>query len=164
MIIYLKNKHTLIVEKYKFRCSIGKKGLSRNKVEGDKKTPIGLYELGSVYYREDKIKLPKIKIRSIKIKPQMGWCDDINFPKKYNKPVKINQNVRHEKLYRKDKKYDVLIPIKYNSKKIIVGKGSCIFIHLTSNYKSTAGCIALKKKDFFIMLKLINKNTKIKII
>ena len=36
-----------------------------------------------------------------------------------------------------------------------------IFIHLTNNYKPTAGCIALKKKDFLIMLKLINKNSKI---
>ena len=42
-------------------------------------------------------------------------------------------------------------------------KGSAIFIHLTNNYKPTAGCIALKKKDFEIMLKLINQKTKIKI-
>ena len=163
MIISLKNKHTLVVQKHKFRCSIGEKGLTKNKVEGDKKTPIGLFKLGNVYYREDKIKLPKVKIRSVKIKPKMGWCDDVNFPKKYNKLMKINQNIHHEKLYRKDKKYDILIPIKYNSKKIILGKGSCIFIHLTSNYKSTAGCIALKKKDFLTMLKLLTKGSKIKI-
>jgi L,D-peptidoglycan transpeptidase YkuD (ErfK/YbiS/YcfS/YnhG family) len=66
-------------------------------------------------------------------------------------------------LYRKDYKYDLLIPIKYNFKKRIPGKGSCIFIHLTKDYKPTAGCIALKKKDFLIMLKIIKKNTKIKI-
>ena len=90
----------------------------------------------------------------------MGWCDDLNFPKKYNKLIKINNKIGHEKLHRKDNKYDLLIPIKYNWKKRIPGKGSCIFIHLTKNYKPTAGCIALKK-DFLIMLKLINKNTKI---
>ena len=60
-------------------------------------------------------------------------------------------------------KYDLLIPIKYNFKKTIAGLGSCIFIHLTKNYRPTAGCIALKKKDFLIMLKIIKKNTKIKI-
>ena len=60
-------------------------------------------------------------------------------------------------------KYDFLIPIKYNFNKPIVGKGSCIFIHLTKDYKPTAGCIALKEKDFLIMLKIINKNSKIKI-
>jgi len=59
------------------------------------------------------------------------------------------------------KKNDLLIPIKYNFKNIVIGKGSCIFIHLTKDYKPTAGCIALKKKDFLIMLKLINNNTKI---
>ena len=163
MIIYLKNKHTLIVEHLKFKCSIGKKGLSKSKIEGDKKTPIGLFELGNVYYREDKIKLPKIRIHSIKIKPQMGWCDDINYPKKYNKLIKIAQNIHHERLYRKDRKYDLLIPIKYNSRKVILGKGSCIFLHLTNNYNPTAGCIAIKKKDFLIVLKLLTKKSKIKI-
>ena len=48
-------------------------------------------------------------------------------------------------------------------KRKIPGKGSAIFIHLTNNYKPTAGCVALKKKDFEILLKLIDKKTKIKI-
>ena len=93
----------------------------------------------------------------------MGWCDDILQPDKYNKLIKINKNLKHEKLKRNDNKYDLLVPIKYNFKKPIIGKGSCIFIHLTKDYKATTGCIALKKKDFLIMLKLINKRTKIKI-
>ena len=94
----------------------------------------------------------------------MGWCDDTNFPKKYNKLCKIEKNTRSEKLTRKDSKYDFLIPIKYNFKKPISGRGSCIFIHLTKDYKPTAGCVALKEKDFLIMLKLIRKNSKIKIV
>ena len=93
----------------------------------------------------------------------MGWCDDANFPNQYNKLIKINKRLKHEKLKRKDHKYDLLIPIKYNFKKPITGLGSCIFIHLTKNYKPTAGCVALKEKDFLIMLKLIKKKTKIKI-
>ena len=94
----------------------------------------------------------------------MGWCNDLNSPKKYNKLINTKENIRHEKLMRTDHKYDLLIPIKHNFKKPILGKGSCIFIHLTKDYKPTAGCIALKKKDFLIMLKLFNKKTKIKII
>ena len=93
----------------------------------------------------------------------MGWCNDINYSRKYNKLIKIKKNIRHEKLKRKDNKYNLLIPIKYNFSKPKVGIGSCIFIHLTKNYKPTAGCIALKEKDFLIMLKIINKNTKIMI-
>ena len=94
----------------------------------------------------------------------MGWCDDINYANKYNRLIKINNKVRHEKLKRKDNKYVLLIPINYNTKKPVIGLGSCIFIHLTKNYKPTAGCIALKKKDFLIMLKIIKKNSKIKIV
>ena len=93
----------------------------------------------------------------------MGWCNDVKKYKKYNKLIKITDKIKHEKLFRKDYKYDLLIPIQYNYKKTVPGKGSCIFIHLTKNYRPTAGCIALKKKDFLIMLKLINKKTKIKI-
>ena len=93
----------------------------------------------------------------------MGWCDDPTDKKNYNKLIKNKKNIKHEKLYRKDKKYDFLIPIKYNFSNRILGKGSCIFIHLTKNFLPTAGCIALKNKDFLIMLKVLKKNTKIKI-
>ena len=93
----------------------------------------------------------------------MGWCNDVRFPKKYNKLIKTEKRIKHEKLKRNDYKYDFLIPIKYNFKKPKSGKGSCIFIHLTKDYKSTAGCVALKEKDFLIMLKLIKKNSTIKI-
>ena len=93
----------------------------------------------------------------------MGWCNDVNFPNIYNKLFTISKNIKHEKLKRKDFKYDLFIPIKYNYNKPIPGFGSCIFIHLTKNYKATAGCIALGKKDFLIMLKLIKKNSKVKI-
>ena len=163
MRIYLKNKHTLQVDDFIFKCCIGKNGLSYKKIEGDKKTPIGTFEIEKLYYRKDRIKLPETKLKCIQIKPNMGWCDDVKNSKKYNKLIYTNKKINHEKLYRKDFKYDLLIPIKYNFKKRVLGKGSCIFIHLTKDYKSTAGCIALKKKDFLIMAKIINKNTKIKI-
>ena len=93
----------------------------------------------------------------------MGWCDDPLNYKNYNKLITIKKNIKCEKLYRKDHKYDLMIPIKYNFIKPIKFKGSCIFIHLTNNFKATAGCIAIKKNDFLIMLKLINKKTKINI-
>ena len=164
MIIFLKKKHTLKIDNFNLRCSIGKNGLTLRKREGDKKTPKGIFSIEHLYYREDKVDKPKTKLRCIKIKKEMGWCDDSLNPKKYNKLIKIDKKIHYEKLYREDNKYDLLIPIKYNFKNTIPGKGSCIFIHLTKNYLPTAGCIVLKEKDFFIMLKLIDKNTKIKIL
>ena len=163
MTIFIKNKYTLQIEEFKFICSIGKKGSTTYKKEGDKKTPKGIFEIGNLYYRKDRIRKPVTSLKCIEIKSSMGWCDDINFPKKYNKLININKKIKHEKLKRKDHKYNLLIPIKYNFKKPILGKGSCIFIHLTKNYSPTAGCVALKEKDFLIMLKIIKKNTRIKI-
>ena len=163
MTILIKNKHTLQVDDFKFRCCIGKKGSTRNKKEGDKKTPKGTFEIENLYFRKDRKKKPLTLLNCIEIKKNMGWCDDIRYPEKYNKLIKIEKKIRHEKLKRKDYKYNLLIPIKYNFTKPITGMGSCIFIHLTKNYTPTAGCIGLKEKDFLILLKLINKNSKIKI-
>jgi len=163
MTILVKNKQTLQLDEFKFRCCIGKKGSSNNKKEGDKKTPKGTFGIENLYFRKDRKEKPKTLLKCVTIKKNMGWCDDVRFPKKYNKLLKIKKGIKHEKLKRKDYKYDFLIPIKYNFKKSIVGLGSCIFIHLTKDYKPTAGCIALKEKDFLIMLKLIKKNSKIKI-
>ena len=163
MTIFVKNKHTLEIDNFKFKCCIGKNGFSKNKKEGDKKTPKGTFEIGNLYFRRDRINKPKTLLKCIEITEEMGWSNDIRFPGQYNRIIKKNLKIKHEKLKRKDYKYDLLIPIKYNFNKPLVGLGSCIFIHLTKNYKPTAGCIALTQKDFIILLKLINKNSKIKI-
>ena len=163
MTIYLKNKYRLQVDDFTFKCCIGKNGLNKKKKEGDKKTPIGRFSIENLYYRSDRIKKPLTKLKCIKITKKMGWCDDPLNQKNYNKLVFIDKGTKCEKLYRKDHKYDLIIPIKYNYVKPIKFKGSCIFIHLSNNYKATAGCIGLRKKDFLIMIKLINKKTKIQI-
>ena len=162
MQIIITNKDTLLYDEFKFKCSVGKNGKTIKKIEGDNKTPKGSYALGPLYYRKDRLTKPLTKLKVIEIKRNFGWCDDIK-SKFYNKPIKINNKIRHEKLYRKDKKYDLLIPIKYNSTKPKKNKGSAIFLHLTNNYKKTQGCIAIAKKDMLILLKLINKQTRIKI-
>ena len=164
MQILIKNKDTLLCDEFTFKCCIGKKGSTINKKEGDKKTPKGIFEIENLYFRKDRLEKPLSHLKCIEIKKNMGWCDDVNQPSKYNKLIKISKKLRHEKLKRKDNKYDLIIPIKYNFKKPIIGLGSCIFIHLTKDYKPTDGCIAIKKKDFLIMLKLIKKSSKIKIL
>ena len=163
MIIYLENKHTLKVDDFKLKCCVGKRGITLNKKEGDKKTPIGIFSLGNLYYRKDRHSKPLTNLKCIPIKKDMGWCDDIKSKKNYNKLIKVNKKIKHEKLFRRDYKYDFMIPINYNSKRTKLGKGSAIFLHLTKNFSSTLGCVAIKKKDFLILLKLINKNTKIRL-
>ena len=162
MIIHIKNKDTLIVEDFKFKCSVGKRGIRKNKFEGDFYTPSGKFEIGKLYWRPDRVQLPETKLFCKKIKKNMGWCND---PKHrfYNSLIKISKKVKHEKMYRNDIKYDLVIVIDYNLKKPVPFKGSAIFIHLTQNYKPTAGCIALSKNDMLVLLKIINKKTKINI-
>ena len=163
MTIFVKNKHTLQIDEFKFKCCIGKKGSSKNKKEGDKKTPKGKFSIENLYFRKDRREKPSTLLKCIEIKKNMGWCDDVRFPKKYNKLIKVEKKIKYEKLKRHDHKYDLLIPIKYNFRKPTTGLGSCIFIHLTKDYKPTTGCVALKEKDFLIMLKLIKKDSTIKI-
>ena len=163
MTIFVKNKHTLQIDEFKFRCCIGKKGSTKNKKEGDKKTPKGTFKIENLYFRKDRIKKPLTLLNVLKLKKIWVGVMMLIFQKNITNLLKLKKKIKHEKLKRKDYKYDLLIPIKYNFKKPITGLGSCIFIHLTKDYKPTAGCIALKEKDFLIMLKLIKKNSKIKI-
>ena len=91
----------------------------------------------------------------------MGWCNDSR-SKKYNREIYLPSKYSAEKLYRRDRIYDIFINIKYNHFPIIKEKGSAIFLHLSNKkYKPTSGCVAILKKDFLKILPLINYNTKI---
>ena len=151
----------LLYKGYKLKCSIGKMGTTNSKKEGDLSTPKGLFKLGILYYRKDRIKLIKCKIKKKVIKKNMGWCNDTR-SKKYNREISFPFRYKSEKLYRSDKVYDIFINIKYNYYPPYKGKGSAIFLHLANKkYKATKGCIAIQKKDFLKILPLVNNNTKI---
>ena len=162
MNIELKNKF-LYFQKYKLRCSIGKRGISIEKKEGDKRTPKGEFRLKYILYRKDRVFDIQTTLKKIKIDKNMGWCDD---PKSiyYNKIIKYPFKYRSEKLWRRDNIYDIIIIIDYNLKPVIKNKGSAIFLHIAKkNYQPTDGCIAVSKKNIKLLLSKINKKTKIKI-
>ena len=156
-------KHLLLYKDYKLKCAIGKSGIISSKKEGDLATPKGTFELGTFYYRKDNNKPLKCKIKKKIIKKKMGWCNDSR-SKKYNKEISFPFKYGAEKLYRKDKIYDLFINIKYNFSPVIKERGSAIFLHITNGkYKPTKGCIAIAKKDFLKILPFINNKTKISI-
>jgi len=156
------NKKYLTLNNYKAKCAIGKRGIGYKRKEGDLITPKGTYKVKYILYRKDRVKKIQTKIKKIAIRKDMGWCDDPK-SKDYNKLIKLPYAYSFEKLFRKDNTYDILIVIEYNTYKTKPFKGSAIFIHLTKNYGPTKGCIALKKNDLLILLKIINKKSKIKI-
>ena len=117
MIIHVKNKNTLIIDDFIFKCCIGKNGINSNKKEGDFSTPKGLFNLKKLYFRKDKVGYPKCKITKKVIKKNMAWCDDPNH-KKYNEEIKTNNKKLKESLFRKDYKYDYLITTDHNKKRL----------------------------------------------
>ena len=169
----LNKKYFLIAGDKVFRCQIGAAGFknSAKKIEGDKATPIGKWCIQSLYYRSDRELIPKIKKKNAlkinRITKSCAWCDDVK-SLYYNKYVNINNfsllDINYEKLWRKDNVYDIFLVISHNVKPIIKNKGSAIFMHCSfSDYRNTAGCIALKKKDLVFLLKNISDKTVIKI-
>ena len=156
-------KHLLLYKGYKLKCAIGKSGIVSSKKEGDLATPKGTFELGTLYYRKTNNQPLKCKIKKRIIKKKMGWCNDSR-SKKYNQEISFPFKYGAEKLYRKDKIYDLFINIKYNFYPVIKEKGSAIFLHIAdSKYQPTKGCIAISKNDFLKILPLINNKTKISI-
>jgi L,D-peptidoglycan transpeptidase YkuD (ErfK/YbiS/YcfS/YnhG family) len=161
--IIVKKSGYLKYKNLKFRCALGKGGVKKKTMEGDNITPKGIFKIIKIYYRPDKIKKIKTLIKKIKIKNNMGWCDDPN-SRFYNKLINLPTKYSHEKLYRNDRLYDLIVVLSYNTNPIIKNKGSAIFMHITNNsYKKTKGCIALKKEHLIKIISKIKKNTKIKI-
>lgn len=135
-----------------YRCAFGKGGFSVNKKEGDGATPVGMFALRECWYRADRMALPETKLPLRIIHENDGWCDDPKSPH-YNRHVTLPFVLSHEKLFRQEPVYDLIIPIGYNDGPFIAGKGSAIFMHIARvDYEPTEGCIALAKADLLEIL------------
>ena len=158
------NKKYLTYKNYKAKCAIGKRGIGDKRKEGDLITPKGIYKVKYILYRIDRVKKIKTKLKKIIIRKNMGWCNDAQ-SRQYNKLIKLPSNYNHEKLYKRENIYDIVLVLNYNVNPIIKNKGSAIFIHVAKkNYKKTEGCVALKKNHLIKVLKNLKKNTTVKIV
>ena len=158
------NKNYLSYGKYKVKCALGKRGIGTKKKEGDKITPKGRYNIKFLLYRKDRFKKVKTKLKKVIIKKNMGWCDDPS-SKNYNKLIRLPVKYSHEKLYKYDNSYDIILVLNYNMHPIKKGKGSAIFIHIAKkNYKKTLGCVAISKVSLLKIITKIKKNTIVEIL
>ena len=161
--ILVNQNNSLIYKQKIYRCSLGINGLNESKIEGDKSTPIGIFSLGNLYVRTDRIKDLKTHFKYLSISKKMAWSDEPN-NKDYNKLININYNHK-EIFHRTDRIYDLILVVNYNIEPIIPHKGSAIFIHISkNNYSSTQGCIGLNQDDFTEILLTLKPADKIKII
>ncbi|MCC9621165.1 L,D-transpeptidase family protein [Thalassospira sp. MA62] len=132
-----------------FRCALGKNGVTPAdlKTEGDGKTPAGRWRLRYVMYRADRRACPHTKLPATTLSFADGWCDDPAHPD-YNCPVRLPFDGGHEKLWRDDDIYNLIVVLGHNDDPPVPGKGSAIFMHIARpDYSGTEGCVALAEED-----------------
>lgn len=126
---------------------LGRGGVRGDKREGDGATPLGRFALRLVYWRADRVAEPLTALPKRPIRPQDGWCDDPADPA-YNRPVASPYPARHEKLWRDDGVYDLILVIGHNDDPVVPGAGSAVFVHLTRPERTpTDGCVAFDAAD-----------------
>ena len=158
------NKKFLTFNNYKAKCALGKRGIGFKRKEGDLITPKGTFKIKYILYRKDRVKRIQSKLKRIKIKKDMGWCDD---PKSnyYNKLIKLPSKYTYEKLYKSENIYDIILVLNFNMNPVLKKKGSAIFIHVArKNFARTEGCVAIKKAYLLKIIKEIKTSTKVKIV
>lgn len=148
----------------KIRAVAGKNGLARDKKEGDLSSPIGIFPCRELWFRPDRVELPKnLQLPVRAITQNDGWCDDTTHAD-YNRHVRLPHPARHEKLWREDHAYDLMIPLGYNDAPPVPGLGSAIFFHLMhDDGRPTEGCIAISRGDMLALLPDITQDTMVEI-
>lgn len=157
----------LVVNGAAYPCRLGRNGVTHDKKEGDGKTPLGNFILRAVWYRGDIYSAANMGKRTgltrHEINHKSGWSDDPT-DTAYNRAVTLPHNFHHEKLWRDDRLYHLLIPLGYNDAPPIAGKGSAIFFHLTAeDDRPTDGCVAIAPEIMLRLLPLLDAETEMMI-
>jgi len=136
-------------------CALGRGGVRVDKREDDGASPIGTWPLRRVWYRADRLAAPPVTALPTRvIRQNDGWCDDASSPD-YNRPVELPHAARHERLWRDDAVYDVLVELGYNDDPPVPARGSAIFLHVARpGYTPTEGCVALGLDDLLALLRV----------
>jgi L,D-peptidoglycan transpeptidase YkuD (ErfK/YbiS/YcfS/YnhG family) len=145
------------------RAACGRGGVRADKREGDGASPEGTYKLVRAYYRADRIVPPASRLALTALCPEHGWVDDPGDPL-YNRPVLLPYPARHERMWREDGLYDLVVVIGYNTDPPVTGRGSAIFLHVARpDFAPTEGCIAVERDVLAESLALIGPGSTIAI-
>lgn len=143
--------------------ALGRGGTGHDKREGDGRTPAGLFHVLAGYYRADRIPRPPTRLPLVRIKPDDGWCDAAG-DRRYNRAVRLPLNVSHERMWRDDGVYDLVLVIDHNLCPRVQGRGSAVFIHLARpGFAPTEGCVALRRADMARLLARLGPGQKVRI-
>ena len=145
------------------RCALGRSGVRQDKREGDGATPAGTFLMRRVLYRADRLAPPPTGLPTAPLAPDDGWCDDAA-DRLYNRPVCLPYKGRCERLWRRDRLYDVIVVIGHNDDPVVPGAGSAIFLHVAKDgYAPTAGCIALAQEDLLALVSKCQVGTPVRV-
>ena len=145
-------------------AAIGRTGASHLKREGDGATPIGVFHLNKAYFRADRIQRVPTLISTEPLRPRLGWSDD-PVSHRYNRSVQAGARESHEKLWRQDSVYDVVITTSHNQRPRVLGAGSAIFLHLARpGYEATQGCVAVSHADLRRLLPRLSHRAQLVIV
>jgi L,D-peptidoglycan transpeptidase YkuD (ErfK/YbiS/YcfS/YnhG family) len=148
----------------RWRCALGAGGVREDKVEGDAATPAGEFPLRRIYFRNDRLVLPKVALPARPINEHDGWCDDPRAPT-YNRLVHIPNDWSHEKMWREDALYDLMVVVGYNDDPPEGEWGSAIFLHVArEDYAPTRGCVAFAQADLLELVPLIGPETRLRVL
>ena len=146
-----------------WRCAIGRAGVTATKREGDGATPVGAWPLRRVLFRPDRTDPPETRLPTRPLSPSDGWCDDPGDPA-YNLPVTLPHPARHERLWREDAIYDVIVVLGHNDDPPVAGLGSAIFLHVARpDYAPTEGCVALSLPHLRELLRAAPTSSRLRI-
>ena len=125
------------------------------KFEGDKKAPLGIFKLTSIfgYKKQNNLQMPYLHVDKNSI------CVDESNHKSYNQILQMPENKpkSFEYMRRDDHQYELGIVVDHNKKQ---GKlrGSCIFLHV-EKFKGagTAGCTSMSLENIKKIVHWLNK-------
>jgi L,D-peptidoglycan transpeptidase YkuD (ErfK/YbiS/YcfS/YnhG family) len=120
--------------------------------EGDRKTPLGDYALRFGLYRADRLPAPRSALTFRPLREDDGWCDDPESAA-YNRFIRLPALVSHEKLWREDGAYDIILVMSHNDSPPVPHLGSAVFIHVVQpDDRETMGCVALAPDEMVQLL------------
>ena len=148
----------------RWRCVLGAGGVREDKVEGDAATPAGEFPLRRIYFRNDRLVLPKVRLPARPSAEHDGWCDDPRSPS-YNRLVRIPNDWSHERMWREDGLYDLVVVVGYNDDPPEGEWGSAIFLHIArEDLSPTHGCVAFSRDDLMELVQLLTPKTRLRVL
>jgi L,D-peptidoglycan transpeptidase YkuD (ErfK/YbiS/YcfS/YnhG family) len=147
----------------RFRSALGRGGVRVDKREGDGATPVGRWPMRRLFYRADRLAQPKTALPVRALDPADGWSDDPT-DAAYNRLIRLPHAPSHERLWREDAVYDLIVELGYNDAPPKSGLGSAIFLHLArADWTPTEGCVALALADLLQVLETCDDGSAVEV-